>query len=774
AGAMLIGGMALDITDRKRAEEALRTSEEKYRALINQMNDGLMVVDNNDVILFVNEKFCTMFGYQQEELIGNVGHRMLIEKEYWDSLQGKNRQRTQGISEQYEHEIKKKSGEKLWVLLSASPIYNPNGEVIGSMAIISDITENKRAKDALQQSEQRHRDIVVHAPVGIYQSARNGDFVTVNARLAEILGYDTVEALMQKNLSRDIYLSEQIRESIISKYESIGSVKNLELQWKKKDGAPIWITLNSHIVEGKEKTEAYFEGFVQDISEQKRVELENHVLSEINQGTTTTANLDELLRLMHLSLKKVMYAENCFVALHDPATGLFHFPYFLDQFDEPYPPQSLEKSCTAYVFRLGKTKLITQKDFEELETLGEVESVGTSSPEWLGVPLRTPSKIIGVLVLQQYENKPTYTQRDVDFLTSVGNQVAHAIERKQAEEIKNSLESQLQQVQKLESLGTLASGVAHDFNNILTIILGHSSLLARLPADREIVKKNADTITQAAKRGAAVVKQLLTFARKTDVVTESLLVNDTVKEVSKFLSETIQKTIIISLDLDKNLPSIEADATQLHQVLMNLCVNARDAMPDGGTLTIKTFLEHGEKIQSKFPKAGTKKYVSLSVSDTGTGMDVATQRRIFEPFFTTKGVGKGTGLGLSLVFGIVESHNGFIDVHSELGKGTTFRLYFPLPQIKIKFEEPKEQTSEEIFSGNETILLVEDEEMLRDMATGILETKGYKVITAADGEEGVEQYQRHHKEILLVLSDLGLPKLSGFEAFKRMKEINPE
>ncbi len=335
------------------------------------------------------------------------------------------------------------------------------------------------------------------------------------------------------------------------------------------------------------------------------------------------------------------------------------------------------------------------------------------------------------------------------------------------------LEEQLIQAQKLESLGTLASGIAHDFNNILTIIIGHSSLLSRLPAEPEIIKKNADTITQAGKRGAALVKQLLTFARKTDVVTESLQLNDTVKEVSKFLSETIQKTNIISLDLEENLPLIEADATQIHQVLLNLCLNARDAMPDGGTLTISSFLEERKTIRTKFPKATAKEYACLCVKDTGMGMDNTTLRRIFEPFFTTKGIGKGTGLGLSLVFGIVESHNGFIDVQSELGKGTTFSLYFPLPLQQLEFNESKEQVSEESSGGSETILLVEDEEMLREMAQGILESKGYKVITAADGEEGVEQYQQHHKEILLVLSDLGLPKLSGFEAFKRMKDINP-
>ncbi len=765
-------GILRDVTNRLQVEADLRTSEEKYRSLINQMNDGLMVVDNNDVVQFVNDKLCSMLGYRTEELCGTVGHTILLEEKDWALLEEKNRARKDGIKEQYEQEMKKKSGEKIWVLLSASPLYDSHNEVIGSMAIIRDITETKRAKEALQVSEQRHRDIVVHAPVGIYQSSRSGDFITANARLAEILGYDSVEDLMKRNLSNDMYFSEAEREALIRKYEPLRSVRNLEIQWKKKDGSSVWINLNSRIVEHQQNPLAYFEGFVEDISERKRTELENRVLYEITQGTTTTANLDELLRLIHQSLKKVMYAENCFVALHDTTTGLFHFPYFVDQYDEPYHPQSLEKSCTAYVFRSGSPKFITKEIFQQLEQQGEITNVGTPSPEWLGVPLRTPSKIIGVLVLQQYGEKPTYTQRDIDFLTSVGNHVAHAIERKQAEELKASLEAQLQQAQKLESLGTLASGIAHDFNNILSIIIGHSSLLPKLPAESEIVRKNTDAITQAARRGASLVKQLLTFARKSEVNVESLQMNDTVNEVSKLISETFPKTVDIFLHLENNLPRIDADATQLHQVLLNLCVNARDAMSDNGTLSIATTLEQGTTIRKRFSKANAEAYVKLTVTDTGTGMNEETKRRIFEPFFTTKGIGKGTGLGLSLVFGIVESHNGFIDVQSEVGIGTTFTLFFPLAIKKIETEEVKEQLQEAIVGGNETILLVEDEEMLREMAQTVFESNGYNVIAAVDGMHGVEEFSKHHQNISIVVSDLGLPKLSGFEAFKRMKEIN--
>jgi len=336
-----------------------------------------------------------------------------------------------------------------------------------------------------------------------------------------------------------------------------------------------------------------------------------------------------------------------------------------------------------------------------------------------------------------------------------------------------NLEEQFRQAQKMESLGTLAGGIAHDFNNILGIMLGHASLLGELPADPATIKKNTEAIIKAGKRGAALVKQLLTFARKADVVFESVLLNDIVNELSKLLAETFPKTITISLDLEANLPSITADATQLHQVLLNLCVNARDAMPNGGTLTITTRRQSGEITRNRFPKAAMREYIALTVADTGTGMDEATRSRIFEPFFTTKERGKGTGLGLSLVFGIVESHNGFVAVESVPGKGTVFHLCFPVLQQTMELEQGRRKPLERISGGNETILIVEDEEMLTELMKIILEEKGYTVLTASDGDEAVALYTRHQGEIRLVLSDMGLPRMNGSEVYRKLKNLNP-
>jgi len=335
------------------------------------------------------------------------------------------------------------------------------------------------------------------------------------------------------------------------------------------------------------------------------------------------------------------------------------------------------------------------------------------------------------------------------------------------------LQQQLMQTQKIESIGRLAGGIAHDFNNILTIIVGHASILKRLPPDSPKRPESVVAVEKAAQRGAGLVRQLLTFARKTDVLLESIRLNEVVTEVAKLLNETFPKTITISLQLENNLPPIHADANQIHQVLVNLCVNARDAMPEGGTLSIVTSQVTPDKVRSKFSAASAPEYVEISVTDMGVGMDEQTLNRIFEPFFTTKEVGKGTGLGLAVVFGIVETHKGFISVDSTVGKGTTFHIYFPV-QVRV-IEENAGMGAElvEIPGGSETILVVEDEQMLRELLYGTLTGKGYTVLLAEDGQEMITQYVLNKENISLVISDMGLPKVGGYEAFKKIRSVDP-
>jgi PAS domain S-box-containing protein len=346
-------------------------------------------------------------------------------------------------------------------------------------------------------------------------------------------------------------------------------------------------------------------------------------------------------------------------------------------------------------------------------------------------------------------------------------------DRKRNEAERKRLEAQLLQTQKLESIGTLAGGIAHDFNNILGIILAYSALLrnARLPFEK--IVNAADVINQAVERGAELVKQILTFARKTDIVYVLVNINVMIKELKSMLSETFPRTITIASELGGDVPEITADTTQVHQAILNICVNARDAMPAGGKLILRTHAGSRSEVSSYFPEATSERYVRVSISDTGAGMDESTRQRIFEPFFTTKAKGKGTGLGLSVVYGVVKNHNGFVRVDSEIGRGTTFHLYFPAP---IRFVQPVEKTQGslvDIPGGSESILIVEDEEPLLNVLAGLLKSKGYRVYVAHDGFEAVETYEEHHNDIAVVVSDLGLPKMTGQDAFLRMKSVNP-
>ncbi len=331
------------------------------------------------------------------------------------------------------------------------------------------------------------------------------------------------------------------------------------------------------------------------------------------------------------------------------------------------------------------------------------------------------------------------------------------------------VDQQLIQAQKLESLGTLTGGIAHDFNNILGIILGHSALLERVRTDPQQFSQSVEAITQATMRGASLVRQLLTFARQTEVAFESVRVNDAINEITKLIEETFPKTITLSTFFQSNQPLVMADATQIHQVLLNLCINGRDAMPKGGRLSITTGTVEGKSLRSIFPNATHGQYVRIEVTDTGIGMDDATRHRIFEPFFTTKGPGKRTGLGLALVFGIVESHKGFIDVESKLGEGTTFAVYLPVLERAVESSLQSKRAAHDAPGGSETILLIEDEATLRELVKAFLQFKGYTVITAEDGEQGWKTFLSQKDQIAIVISDLGLPRLTGIEVFERIK-----
>ena len=628
-----------------------------------------------------------------------------------------------------------------------------------------------------------------------------------------------------------------------------------------------------------------------NITDLRRLEAERQVISDVVHALNQTSNLDQLLCQIHQALKKVVYAENCFVALHQRATDMFHFAFFVDQFDPPPPPQKIARTCMAYVFRTGQAQLIPQKEFDRLAAEGEVELVGSACPAWLGVPLKTPTETIGVLVVQHYQNENAYDQRDLEFLDSVGGHIALAIDRRRNEEAlrksesmfrllfshtplptwvfdtetgrflqvneaavkqygyseeefrrmtvfdirpagdrasnddiwrypslgafhrgqwrhqskdghvfkvelveheleyagrrvrlvvaqdiseRQSLEEQLRQAQKMEAVGRLAGGVAHDFNNLLMVIKGHTELLLGSLQQADPARRKIEQIERSADRATGLTRQLLAFSRMQMLQPRSINLNSIVEEMGKLIPRLIGEDIELVIRTSPDAGTIRADASQMEQIIMNLAVNARDAMPKGGKLIIETSnadLDGAYKVAHPVVKPGH--YVLLAVSDTGIGMDAETQAHIFEPFFTTKEQGKGTGLGLSTVYGVVKQSGGFIWVYSELGKGATFKIY--LPRVDEAVEEvgyisPPSQ----VMRGTETILLAEDEQDVREVAREFLESAGYTVLLAANGAEALERAAGYAGPIELLVTDMVMPGITGHELVRRLRQQRPD
>jgi two-component system, cell cycle sensor histidine kinase and response regulator CckA len=660
---------------------------------------------------------------------------------------------------------------------------------------------------------------------------------------------------------------------------------------QRKDGSWCWFDATVRGCTGMPGVEAIFIRF-RDVADLQRMESERQVIAEIVHALNQTANLDQLLAGIHQALKKVVSANNCFVALYDATADTFSFPFFVDQVDvAPPPPQKAGHSCSAYVFRKGMPMLIPQRKFDRLAAAGEVELVGAPAPAWLGVPLKTPTATIGVLVVQHYENENAYDQRDLEFLSSVGGHIALAIERRRSEEAlrkkeemfrllfnhnplptwvidretlrflevneaaiqvygysadefrnmtildfrpeeektklldylkenrgdglyhghwkhrkkdgkivevettvheleysgkrvrlivaqdvseRHILEQQLRQSQKMEAVGRLAGGVAHDFNNLLMVIKGHTELLLNsLPPGEQYLRK-IEQIERAADRASGLTRQLLAFSRLQVLQPHVMNLNDVVADMGRLLPRLIGEDIELVVRTSEDLGSIRADASQMEQVIMNLVVNSRDAMPDGGKLIIETSNANLDgNYNTKHPIVRPGPYVLLAVSDTGTGMDAETQAHIFEPFFTTKAQGKGTGLGLATVYGVIKQSGGFIWVYSELGRGTTFKIYLPRVDQAVDRLGPVPSVSE-APRGTETILLTEDEQDVREVTREFLESGGYTVIEARDGAEALGLAEAHKGSIDLLITDMVMPRMTGQELAARLKERQPE
>ncbi len=430
------------------------------------------------------------------------------------------------------------------------------------------------------------------------------------------------------------------------------------------------------------------------------------------------------------------------------------------------------------------TYLDVNKKFLKISGFSREEIIGRTSVElgWLTQEqrqtlvdkIRSAGSISDMAVIaRSKQGKPVSCQFSGEYITVEGNKcillLAHDVTEQKA------MEEQLRQSQKMEAIGQLAGGVAHDFNNILTVIMGYSNLLQMDPKLTEHQKDEVEQIISSADKAAQLTRGLLAFSRKETMNLKKVNINDIVQHVQKFLVRVIGEDIHLKTTVCGQTLTVCADNTQIEQVLINLATNARDAMPDGGSISVETDLQEIDDSFVHIHGYGVSgRYARITLSDSGCGMDEETCTKIFEPFFTTKESGKGTGLGMAIVYGIIKQHNGFINVYSEPGQGTTFRIYLPIIEADDTSSVETASVVAPVAGGSETILVVEDNSSVRTLVQTILESYGYRIILALDGQDGVEQFIAHRDEIKLVLMDVIMPRKNGQEALQEIWGAQPD
>lgn len=504
-------------------------------------------------------------------------------------------------------------------------------------------SERRLAEKALKDNQERFRSIVESSQEWIWEVDPGGRLTFSNPSVKKILGYTPEELLGRERTS---ILHPQDKQLAVKLFSDFVKEKKgwtgLTFRWQHKAGSFRWLESNASPILGEQRELIGFRGVTRDVTE--RINGEEKLRQSEERFRLIAENVADMIALLDLEGKRLYTSPSYGNILGDP-----QLLKGSDAFQEILPDD--RERVRQIFFETIANGIGKRTEYQLRAKDGNthfIESHDSLIRDEKGRPF-------SVLVVS----------RDVT-------------ERKKTEQERHTLQEQLRQSQKMESIGTLAGGLAHDFNNLLGVILGYATLLQQSKIDPDKIPKALDSIHSAAQRGTNLVRQLLTFARKTEGVLEPVHINSVVEELLKIISATFPKNIKCRAELGTDLLLVSADPGQIHQALLNLFVNARDAMPKGGSLTAITGTVEGSVLRAKFPDAQAEKYVVLSVADTGTGISAETRKRIFEPFFSTKDKEKGTGLGLSVLYGILKAHQGFVDLESEMGKGTTFHLYFPV------------------------------------------------------------------------------------------------
>jgi PAS domain S-box-containing protein len=718
-------GKFIDHSERNRAETALQEREQQLRTVLQTTHEAFYLIDTTGKLLEVNNAYCTMSGYAREELLQmRVADLELLESE--QEVVDHIRRVVQQGCDRFETQHRRKDGRVLDVECSVTFQDTEGGHFV---CFLRDITERKRTEQSLRESEERFRKLLEMAPLPLAFVTEDGAITFRNQRFVSVFGYTAEDVPTVSEWWQRAYPDPEYRQWAIDTWETVVRVSIAEGRDIKPTEANITCK-NGEVriveVSGITMGDKVLATFI-DVTERKRTE--------------------QSLRESEQRFRNVV--ESAPVGMFIDTDGLFRYlnPAALALFGAEQAEQIVGQTVLERIHPDSRTAA-SERARQVAEERKPVPFLEERYLRLDGTELDV--EVTAIPFSFQERNGAIVFARDIS-------------ERKREEDKRKVLEQQLLHALKMKAVGRLAGGVAHDFNNLLTVIQGYTEMLQDALPTHAPLRRNTQEILKAADRAASLTRQLLAFGRKQILCPVVLDLNSLIDETSKMLERIIGEDIEVQVRPADPLWAIEADSDQIVQVLMNLCVNARDAMPQGGTLTIAT-----ENVTINEAHTGEAppfvvpgQYVSVSVADTGIGISKEVQEQIFEPFFTTKTSPTGTGLGLATVYGIVKQSGGNVWVDSELGQGARFTVYLPRVRGAISTESSPEAGA--CLGGTETILVAEDEESLRNAVCEFLQSLGYKILAAGSGQQALSLAAQVEEPIDLLITDLVMPKISGRE-----------
>ena len=786
----------------KQSEEALQRQQRYLETVIDSVGDGILACDAGGRVMLMNRplrEFCQippdatrvdLWAKMKGRLYHADGTTPLREDESptFRALQGESVSNLELV-------IAPGGAPARTLLVNGRPLLDAAGRRLGAVIAVHDITDRKQAEDALRQNDRKFHALIEGLQEGIWVIDKDACTTFVNRRMAEMLGYAVEEMIGVSTFSFMDPRKVEMHKSRLERRKS-GLKELYECEFLRKDGAVVHVRMAASPLYDERGNVVGSVGDVMDITEtrksqekQARLLKRMEGLNRLQEELLAAGSLEEkfkkitdaavdLLELDFCRIWQIKPADLCNRGcVHAAAEAQGHVCHPRDKclhliassgrytnIDGPYG--RMPSSCS----KIGRIANSEQKKFLTNCVVGDPEIVDHAWAESLGLVSFAGYKLhdangAAAGVMAMFAKHPLEEEDDV-FLSHLAETTSKVIKDCQAEE-------ELRHSQKMEAVGLLAGGIAHEFNNLLQAIGGYAAYAKEGLSPGEQRHDDLQMVLDATERATALTRQLLGFSRRGVLQPKQLDADEAVRDLVKMVRPLIGAHIDLQTSFNGTGATVYADRDELQQVLLNLCVNARDAMPSGGKLLLKTeALTLQEPTWEYGFRTTPGHYVVFSVTDTGSGMSPEVRGHIFEPFFTTKGVGKGTGLGLAMVYGVVQQHLGAVHVYSELGQGTAFKIYLPRGE-PAQCDEAAAQVRP-APRGTETILLAEDEPVVRHLATRLLQRSGYTVLAAADGEEALRLFDQHRAAISLVLLDAIMPKLTGHEVYSRIKQLAPE